>query len=144
VAIYIPIMAAERAHSSDELSEATLPRRNRIMKITSARPVNIGFGLLMTIALASGAIAQAAAPTGVWATVGNGETLVVQNGYCKLTGNGGQIGAIGSCSWNPSAQGGILTIMSTLTYKPAPVYFNVTWIDQKTINVSGDIFHLLQ
>lgn len=113
------------------------------MKITSALP-SIGCGLLMSVALASGAFAQAAAPTGVWVTAGNGETLVVQNGYCKLTGNGGQIGAIGSCSWNPSAPGGILTIMSTLTYKPAPVYFNVVWIDQKTINVSGDVFHLVR
>jgi len=114
------------------------------MKITSALPAHIGFGLLMTVMLASGAVAQSAAPTGVWATVGNAETLVVQNGYCKLTGNGGQIGAVGSCTWNPSAQGGILTIISTLTYQPAPVYFNVVWINQKTINVSGDVFHLVE
>jgi hypothetical protein len=114
------------------------------MKI-SAAPVSIGFGLLMTVVLASGAVAQQAAePTGVWATVGNAETLLVQNGYCKLTGYGGQVGAVGSCTWSPSAQGGILTVISTLTYKPAPVYFNVVWIDQKTINFSGDIFHRVQ
>ena len=114
------------------------------MKIISALPAHIGFGLLMTIVLASGATAQAAMPAGVWATVGNAETLVVQNGYCKLAGSGGQIGAVGTCTWNATAQGGILTIISTLTYQPAPVYFNVLWIDQKTINVSGDVFHLVQ
>jgi hypothetical protein len=119
--------------------------KSKIMKRISAVPASIWSGLLMTVVLASGAVAQQAAiPTGVWATDGNSETLVVQNGYCKLTGNGGQVGAVGSCTWNPSAQGGILTVMSTLTYKPAPVYFNIVWIDQKTINVYGDIFHRVE
>ena len=113
-----PITAVEPAHSGKVPLRSnavhSLKKEFKLMKFASALLVNIGSGLL-TVALASGAVAQAAQPTGVWTTAGNSETLVVQNGYCKLTGNGGQIGAVGSCSWNASAQGGILTIISTLT-----------------------------
>jgi hypothetical protein len=47
----------------------------------------------------------------------------------------------GPGKWNPSSRGGILTIMSSQTYRPAPVYFNVVWVNQSTITVEGDVFY---
>jgi hypothetical protein len=87
----------------------------------------------------SAALAQSApAPVGTWQS-DSGETLVV-GATCGIQANG-TYGAIGSCTWDPSFQGGILTIMNVNGYKPAPVYFNVVWINGSTIQVFGDTFH---
>jgi hypothetical protein len=84
------------------------------------------------------AFAQASAPVGFWTTQ-SGETLFVSGGGCSQ-GLNGRITVAGTCSWNAtSATGGILTINSN-----GPVYFNVVWINQRTISVWGDIFTLQQ
>ena len=88
---------------------------------------------------ASAARAQSApAPVGVWDS-DSGEHLVIGQ-TCGIAANG-VTGAVGSCSWNPTGQGGILTIINVNAYQPAPVYFNVVWINASTISVSGDTFH---
>lgn len=92
--------------------------------------------------LATAAHAQGAPPPiGVWSTADGSEQLTVtQTGACALAANG-RIVTSGPCSWKASAQGGILTIMSAQLYKPAPIYYNVVWINQNTISVFGDIFY---
>ena len=37
--------------------------------------------------------------------------------------------------------GGILTIIDIHFYKPAPVYFNIVWVNPKQIKVEGDLFY---
>ncbi|WP_202326543.1 hypothetical protein [Mesorhizobium sp. 113-3-9] len=88
------------------------------------------------------ALAQSApAPVGIWDSDA-GETMVVGQ-TCKIEANG-MVGAIGSCSWNPSSDGGILTIMNVNAYQPAPVYFSIVWIDESAFSISGDVFHRRQ
>jgi hypothetical protein len=84
------------------------------------------------------ALAQAPAPIGTWANQ-TGEVLVVlATGQCEL-GVNGKVTTAGACSWNPTSAGGILTIISQELRTPAPVYFNVVWVNQTTITVNGDV-----
>ena len=88
---------------------------------------------------ASAALAQSApAPVGVWDS-DSGEHLVIGQ-TCGIAANG-VTGAVGSCSWDPTGAGGILTIINVNAYQAAPVYFNIVWIDASTISVEGDTFH---
>jgi hypothetical protein len=88
------------------------------------------------------AFAQSApAPIGVWDSDA-GETMIVGQ-TCQIEANG-TIGAVGECSWDPSSNGGILTIMNVNAYQPAPVYFNIVWIDEASFSISGDVFHRRQ
>jgi len=92
--------------------------------------------------LASAALAQGSpAPIGYWVTDPASEALLIQaDGSCSLQTIGGGP-AYGTCGWDASYDGGILTMMNQTTYQAAPIYFNVIWIDQRTIRVEGDIFH---
>ena len=89
--------------------------------------------------------AQAATPFGFWSTEAGNETLYVGQDGCKFEAFNAQRQTVsltsGRCSWNPSSGGGILTIMAVQLYKPAPIYFNIVWVDQDSISVYGDIFH---
>jgi hypothetical protein len=99
-------------------------------------------GGVLLAGLASAAHAQAGPPIGLWSTADGSEQLsVTQNGLCSLADRYGRPTTSGSCSWNASARGGILTVMSQQTYRPAPIYFNVVWINQTTISVQGDVFY---
>jgi hypothetical protein len=98
-------------------------------------------GGLLLAGAATGAQAQGApAPIGFWATANGAEQLTITATGCSLANAQGQPVTSGPCSWNPSSTGGILTIMSSQTYKPAPIYYNVVWVNQTTITVDGDVF----
>lgn len=102
--------------------------------------IGLATGLLAMstgLAHASGA----PAPTGFWTTGTGAEQLLVRQSGCSLTNSAGVPTTSGPCSWNASARGGILTIMSSQTRRPAPVYFNVVWVNESTISVEGDVFY---
>lgn len=108
-----------------------------------------GFGAalagLALAAAATAAHAQSAPPFGFWTTAdGSEQLLITQSAQCSLADRYGRPTTSGSCSWNPSYAGGILTIMSSQLYKPAPIYFNVIWVNQTTIKVNGDVFYRRQ
>ncbi len=95
----------------------------------------------------SAAMAQGApAPIGYWTTDQDVERFLIQaNGSCSFQAVGPPATTFfGTCSWNPSSRGGILTMMNQTTYYPAPIYYNVVWIDQQTISIDGDVFHRRQ
>ena len=100
-------------------------------------------GMIAALSLLGGvaapAKAQSQAPVGTWVSQGNEVLIVTNNGLCWF-GVGSQVTTSGSCGWRASARGGILTIISGQLYKPAPIYFNVVWINQTTISVDDDIF----
>jgi hypothetical protein len=99
-------------------------------------------GAVVMAAMATAAHAQAPAPVGLWITADGAERLtVVQTGACSLAGGQGRVISSGSCSWRASTTGGILTIMSSQNYRPAPIYYNVVWLNQTTITVDGDVFY---
>jgi hypothetical protein len=101
--------------------------------------------VLAALLLPAAAQAQASpAPVGSWSTDDGSEELVITaSGTCQFVGHTpqGDSLTIGSCSWNAGSAGGILTIMNTNQYQPAPVYFNIVWVDQNTIRVYGDVMH---
>lgn len=105
---------------------------------------------LAATALATGLLAAAtgtahaggaAAPVGFWITGNGSEQLLVSQSGCSLANGAGIPTTSGPCSWNASSNGGILTIISSQTRRPAPVYFNVSWVNQSTITVEGDVFY---
>jgi hypothetical protein len=96
---------------------------------------------LSVLAFAQAADAQSAVPIGIWTTVDGSEMLVIErSATCRFSARGG-FTVLGRCSWNPSSRGGILTILNQYNYKPAPIYYNVVWVNASTISVFGDIFH---
>jgi hypothetical protein len=91
---------------------------------------------------AAPALAQSAPPVGFWTTQdGSEQLLITQSGQCSLADRYGRPTTSGPCSWNASYAGGILTVMSQQLYRPAPIYFNVIWVNQNTIKVEGDVFY---
>ncbi len=100
---------------------------------------------LTLAASATAAPAPAPPPFGFWTTAdGSEQLLITQSAQCSLADRNGRPTTSGSCSWNASYAGGILTIMSSQLYKPAPIYFNVIWVNQTTITVNGDTFYRRQ
>jgi hypothetical protein len=100
---------------------------------------------LSLAAAATAAHAQSPPPFGFWTTAdGSEQLLITQSAQCSLADRNGRPTTSGSCSWNASYAGGILTIMSSQLYKPAPIYFNVIWVNQTTIRVNGDVFYRRQ
>ena len=107
--------------------------------------------VLVYVAIASGlggrAYAQAPAPYGVWA-IGNDPsnygTLIVTPNGCQFKGTSPSTGPVliaGNCSWDSTSRGGILTIVNVYNYQPAPIRYNIVWINQTTISVFGDVYH---
>lgn len=84
--------------------------------------------------------AGSAVPWGMWYTEGGGEQLYVGNDGCGFGANG-QWTVTGTCSWNASNAGGILTIRYYHVTDYANVYFNVIWRGQGVITVEGDVFY---
>jgi len=106
--------------------------------------IAVGLFLLPLFLLTLLASAQGApAPIGNWATKPASETLFVSAGGCRFTGTNGTTTIVieGRCSWDPSSNGGILTIMNIHFYQPAPVYYNIVWVNAKQIKVEGDLFY---
>jgi len=112
-----------------------------VLQLRNTICLAIGFVLL----LALGATAQAAAPApfGNWATKPASEQLYVSSSWCRFTGNNGTSSVLieGECSWDPTSVGGILTIINVHFYKPAPVRYNIVWVNSRTIKVFGDVFY---
>ena len=93
--------------------------------------------------------AQAApAPIGHWATTPPTEELyVTSNGLCAFYVRQSpraprRVQVQGSCYWQPSSRGGILTITYPMPLEPGKVRYNIVWITRQPISVWGDIFHL--
>ena len=100
---------------------------------------------LAVAAAATAACAQSPVPIGFWTTAdGSEQLLITQSAQCSLADAQGRPVTSGPCSWNSSYGGGILTIMSSQTYTPSPVYYNVVWVNQTTIKVEGDVFYKRQ
>jgi hypothetical protein len=110
--------------------------------LTAIRDGGVGLAaLLAAVAADTAALAQSSPkPIGFWSTGSGNETLYVgADGTCKFEGPGTLV--LGKCSWKASSGGGILTIMNTNQFKPAPIYENIVWVNRTTIRVWGDVFY---
>jgi hypothetical protein len=99
----------------------------------------LGLLLLPLVISAQGA---APMPYGHWATSPPSEELYVNpNGSCAFLFQG-EVRFQGTCTWNPSSRGGILTLSYPMPLEPGKIYYNVIWVNSRTITVFGDVFHL--
>jgi hypothetical protein len=99
------------------------------------------FFVLFLPGIAASAAAQSAPPIGRWTTTPAAEQLVVEsNRNCAFFFKG-KISWQGTCSWNSSSRGGILTVVYSTVMGPAKMYFNIIWVDAKTLKMEGDVFH---
>lgn len=90
--------------------------------------------------LGAPAAAQAPPPIGHWRSGTSASQLIVYpNGACAFLGGRP---VQGSCSWNPSSRGGILTLVYPMPLEPGKIYFNVVWVNQRAITVFGEPFYL--
>jgi hypothetical protein len=103
------------------------------------------FLALLVVSTSSIAQAQAPPPIGRWAQSprdGTESLVVYQNGQCAFFVRGRvQVG--GTCSWQSSSRGGILTITYPMPLEPGHVRYNIVWINRTTITVFGDVMHKL-
>lgn len=104
-----------------------------------------GFALAVLASSIGGAglaHAESPPPFGFWVSPNGGSRLLIgRDAQCSLADRNGDITTSGPCSWNPTYGGGILTILSSQLYQPAPIYFSVVWVDDWTITVEGDPFY---
>jgi hypothetical protein len=114
----------------------------KMIWIQSAIYVAIAFVLLL--ALPASAQSGAPVPFGNWATKPATEQLSVTPSWCRFTANNGASIVLlqeGTCSWDPTSAGGILTIINVHFYQPAPVRYSIVWVNAKTIKLDGDVMY---
>jgi hypothetical protein len=85
------------------------------------------------------ALAQAGPPFGTWGSTAGPATLYVSPQICYFESRVRNYRIQGTCSWNPSYNGGILTIYNA-SQSNAPIYENIVYVDDTTISVWGEIF----
>ena len=87
----------------------------------------------------------AALPVGFWVTKPPSEQFLIAAGACRFTAynaSGVMVQVIeGTCSWQASSAGGILTINNVHSYKSAPIRYSVALVNSTTITVFGDVFY---
>jgi len=95
----------------------------------------------VTLLAGGDARAQAAVPFGIWNSTAGPNTLYVTQQLCYFESrNPGKYYRIqGKCSWNPSSDGGILTIYND-AQRGAPIYENIVYVNGSTISIWGEIF----
>ena len=93
------------------------------------------------MATASPAQAQSAPPpVGVWNSPSTPTSFVINaDGSCGYSYQG-QVVRTGSCSWNPSSRGGILTLTYAMPLEPGRASWPIQWINQRTITIAGETF----
>jgi len=83
---------------------------------------------------------NAPAPVGYWNNQGKTNSLVVeQNGTCGFLVNG-KAKWSGTCTWQASARGGILTLTYPMPVAPGHIRWSVVYVNQTSITVDGEAF----
>jgi len=120
-------------------------QNSKSLAVAARSAVCAVFLALLVASTASTALGQAAPPPiGRWAQYAPGQEAlnVYANGQCAFFFRG-RITVSGSCTWQPSSRGGILTITYPMPLEPGHVRYNIVWVNQTTITVWGDVMHKL-
>ena len=96
------------------------------------------FGLFLLIALiasaGSPAAAQSAPPIGYWVGETSGDGIYVeQNGSCSVSGS---IKLAGTCRWQATSIGGILTMTYPWVIAPGNIYWNIRYLSANQMLVN--------
>jgi hypothetical protein len=89
---------------------------------------------------------EARPPIGTWVgTFNDGSQLgliVNANGNCAYGVPNGAV-TVGTCSWNPSSVGGIITLTYYNAGFESHAYYSVTYLDAQTIKLSDPYFQVV-
>lgn len=101
---------------------------------------------LLGLGWAGAAAAQAPPPIGTWVGTGGGVLMVFPNATCGYIVPAARVQ--GRCEWMGNSTGGVLTIhyltpTVTQTFQNQ-LYFNISWVNQGTITVFGEVFRRRQ
>ncbi len=76
-----------------------------------------------------------AAPIGLWQGQNSGDYLWVQsNGTCSAQGT---VNVSGTCTWNATATGGVLTMTYPWTIAPGHILWSIRWVNRNVIFVNN-------
>ena len=74
-------------------------------------------------------------PIGLWQGQSSGDYIWVQaNGACSAQGT---VNVSGTCSWNPTSTGGVLTMTYQWTIGPGHIGWSIRWISRDVILVNS-------
>jgi hypothetical protein len=113
-----------------------------VSKYLTLKALGLTFAMLL-LGVINSQVAKAQnapAPIGTWNAQGNVNTLVVeQNGTCGFLVQG-KAKWSGTCTWQASAKGGILTLTYPMPLTPGHIRWSVIYTNQTTITVDGEVF----
>jgi len=92
--------------------------------------------LLPLLALSQATHAQGSpAPIGLWQGQNSGDYIMVQaNGACSASGS---VNVAGTCTWNATSTGGVLTMTYQWTIGPARIHWSIRWISQDLLLINN-------
>ncbi|MBX3501230.1 MAG: hypothetical protein KF889_17455 [Alphaproteobacteria bacterium] len=95
----------------------------------------VGF-LIAQLTVATSALAQGSpAPIGLWQGMNSGDFILVQpNGACSASGT---VNVAGTCTWNATSTGGVLTMTYQWTIGPARIHWSIRWLGRDVILVNN-------
>ncbi len=98
--------------------------------------IGILLGALALMAPSLAAQAQGSpAPIGLWQGLNSGDYIQVQqNGACSASGS---INVAGTCSWNATATGGVLTMTYQWTIGPARIHWSIRWLNRDMLLINN-------
>jgi hypothetical protein len=74
-------------------------------------------------------------PIGLWQGMNSGDYLMIQaNGACSASGT---VNVSGSCAWNATSTGGVLTMTYQWTIGPARIHWSIRWLGRDLILVNN-------
>lgn len=91
---------------------------------------------LSLIGLSPAATAQGSpAPIGLWQGLNSGDYIMVQpNGACSASGS---VNVAGTCSWNATSTGGVLTMTYQWTIGPARIHWSIRWLGRDMLLINN-------
>jgi len=94
--------------------------------------------LALALLLAPSSVVEAQgspAPIGLWQGQNSGDYMMIQaNGACSASGT---VNVSGSCSWNATSTGGVLTMTYPMPVAPGHIYWSIRWISRDVILVNN-------
>lgn len=91
---------------------------------------------LSLMAPSQGANAQGSpAPIGLWQGMNSGDFIMVQpNGACSASGT---VNVAGTCTWNATSTGGVLTMTYQWTIGPARIHWSIRWLGRDLLLINN-------
>ena len=112
-----------------------------VSRFVNLKALAVAFALLLGgIGIGVARAQNAPAPIGYWNNANKTNSLVIeQSGTCGFLVNG-KAKWSGTCTWQASARGGILTLTYPMPLKPGQIRWSVVYVNQTTITVDGEQF----